>query len=108
MKITEKALLDGYTGITSCGEMVSILPIGKYGENQTVYWEYGVRKQDGLYGVRFRKDSEIIRIEIGMYGKIVTIDTPKKCMNKAMNEKIQKDISDTILSWKNGDINDRI
>lgn len=92
MKLTEKILLDNYTGISNSGDLISEIP-GK----GTIYWNY-LEYMGFNYGrksykcTKFRKNADYIRTFTFGYCDIKLMDIPKRCMNKVANERVQSDI----------------
>lgn len=82
MKVTEKQLLDNYKYITNCGDLCSIINGTRY------YWGYSAGYRSSYRRVLYRHEAESIRIE-KQNGTIYSIDIPKKCMNKQINDNVQ-------------------
>ena len=63
MKITEKMLLDGYTGLTVCGCKISKI------EKDEIYWEYRYEHGEGA-AVCSRDKADLISLEYDRVGDI--------------------------------------
>jgi len=83
MRLTEKKLLDNYTGITNSGNNISTI-------NGVVYhWNYGNAIDGYFYHKVYREESNEIKVtNYGYDAKVIPVG--RRCMNRLAYNKIVK------------------